>query len=115
MTFYEYGFTNFAENSKILSKTGYNIDHAIELVLNKDFYVKLFGAQSIYHFQWLQFILKKDMEGAHGIIRIDPIKADMDEEGGLFHRMHLGVHITVNGEHTWMSGLSEDSGHKCHW
>ena len=55
------------------------------------------------------------MEGAHGIIRIDPIKADMDEEGGLFHRMHLGVHITVHGEKTWMSGLSEDSGHKCHW
>ena len=40
MTFYEYGFTNFAENSKILSKTAYILDHAIELVLNKDFYVK---------------------------------------------------------------------------
>lgn len=55
------------------------------------------------------------MEGAHGIIRINPMKADMDEEGGLFHRMHLGVHITVHGEAPWLSGLSEDSGHKCHW
>ena len=51
MTFFEYGFTNFAENSKILSKAAYNLDHAIELVLNKDFYVYEFGAQSIYHFQ----------------------------------------------------------------
>ena len=40
ITFYEYGFTNFAENSKILSKTAYILDHAMELVLNKDFYVK---------------------------------------------------------------------------
>ena len=39
MTFYEYGFTNFAENSKILSKTAYNLDHAMELVLNKGLYV----------------------------------------------------------------------------
>ena len=50
MIFYEYGFTNFEENSKILSKTAYNLDHAMELVLNKSFYVQEFGAQSIYHF-----------------------------------------------------------------
>ena len=78
-------------------------------------YEKEFGGPGIYHDQWLKLNLKIQMESAHGIIRINVVKADFDEEGGVFHRMHCGVHITVHGEATWKSGLAEDSGHKCHW
>jgi len=42
MTFYEYGFKNFEENTKILSKVNYIFGDAMELVLNKNFYFTTF-------------------------------------------------------------------------
>ena len=29
--------------------------------------------------------------------------------------MHCGVHIKVGDNPMWRSGVSDDSGHKCHW
>ncbi len=57
------------------------------------------------------------MESTNGIIRIHVLKANLDGVGGLFHSMHVQVHITVHehGAGVWKSGLAEDSGHKCHW
>lgn len=50
-----------------------------------------------------------------GIIRLSPVKADFEEMGGAFHRMHCGIHITVASNPVWKSGLAEDNGHKCEW
>ena len=54
------------------------------------------------------------MQSTNGIIRLNILKADFEGVGGMFHRMHCGVHITVAGN-IWKSGLAEESGHKCHW
>lgn len=49
----------------------------------------------------------------NGIIRLYIEHADFEEEGGLFHRMHMAVWITVGSNPTYKTGLAEDSGHKC--
>ena len=54
------------------------------------------------------------MQSTNGIIRLNVLKADFEGVGGMLHRMHCGVHITVAGT-TWKSGLAEKSGHECHW
>ena len=51
----------------------------------------------------------------NGIIRLHIENANFDKMGGLLHRMHCGVHITVGDNPMWRSGVSDDSGHKCHW
>jgi len=45
------------------------------------------------------------------------LRADFSGVGGLFHKMHCMVHITVDeeGASTWKSGLAKESGHKCDW
>ncbi len=52
---------------------------------------------------------------SNGIIRLNILKGDLMGIGGPLHRMHCGVHITVNHEHAWKSGLAEDGGDKCEW
>lgn len=49
MTFYEYGFKNFEENTKILREVKYKLGDAMELVLNKNFYLTTFKEVSLYH------------------------------------------------------------------
>ena len=51
----------------------------------------------------------------NGVVRINLLSADFEGVGGLFHKMHCGVHIAVQGEAYWNSGPAESSGHKCQW
>lgn len=51
----------------------------------------------------------------NGIIRLYIEKADFKGMGGVFHRMHCAVWVTVGSNPTWKSGVAVDSGHKCEW
>lgn len=56
-------------------------------------------------------------ESSKGIIRIKVLKGDFVGVGGVFHKMHCQVHITVKevGASTWKSGRAEKSGKSCQW